>query len=89
VVAPDVSLRSREASLERSLTPPPGAAWTSYALDLDDPTGWTYRDAAGARPATRDDVVAISWAFTLWIRGQYAEGPTETWLDNYRVELRH
>jgi hypothetical protein len=89
IVAPDVILSSSGASLERSLAPPPGTAWTSYALDLDDPTGWTYRDATGARPATQADVIAISWGFALWIRGQYAEGPTETWLDNYRVELRH
>jgi hypothetical protein len=90
VTAPDVRLRGNQSEIRFELPTPPGPAWQSYVVRLDDPAGWTFVDASGSRPATADDVrQGIDAAFAVWIRGLYADGAGETWLDNLAVELHH
>jgi hypothetical protein len=88
--ASDVVLSTVGASLERALAARPGLAWTHHDLDLNDPAGWTWRDGSGTRPATLEDLRAVSWLLTgIQIRGQYAEGASAALLDNFSTDLRH
>jgi hypothetical protein len=56
VAAPDVRLRGNQSELRFALPTPPGQAWQSYVVRLDDPAGWTFVDAGGSRPATVGDL---------------------------------
>ncbi len=90
VAAPDVRLRGNLSELHFALPVAPGPTWQRYVVPLDDPAGWTFVDAGGSRPATAEDLrQGINQAFAVWIRGLYADGSGETWLDNLAVELHH
>jgi len=90
VVAPDVRIIAFNGELQASLAQLPGSVWGSYLLHLDRPDEWTYVDQTTTRPATIDDLHAVrDHAFFVWIRGQYADGEGETWLDNVLLDLHH
>jgi hypothetical protein len=78
-------------SLERNLDPVPTDGWTSYLAPLDDPSGWTRRDADGTTvPATAVDLqTAIAYAYAIWIRGRWSADAGNAQLDNFSIELRH
>jgi hypothetical protein len=90
VTAPDIRLIATGIELQKSLPSPPDGSWKHFSLALDTPTGWTYVDDSGSRPATLADLHHVrDLALLLWIRGLYADGAGETWLDNVLVERHH
>lgn len=78
-------------TIERDLEIAPGDTWTSYFVPLDDPTGWTRRDADGATaPATVEDLRAVlAYSGGYRIRGRWTDGASEAAIDNLAIELRH
>jgi hypothetical protein len=90
VTAPDVRILSNGIELQRSLGSSPDGTWKHYVVALDTPAGWTYVDGSGSRPATLTDLhVVRDSAYGLWIRGLYADGAGETWIDNVLVDRHH
>lgn len=75
--------------LERSLDPLPGPTWTHYELRLDDPAGWTVRDADGTHAPTADELRAYVRGIVhgVSILGSWTDGTNEAWLDNLGLEL--
>jgi hypothetical protein len=90
VTAPDVRILSNGIELQRSLGSSPDGTWKHYVIALDTPAGWTYVDGSGSRPATLTDLHFVrDSAYGLWIRGLYADGAGETWIDNVLVDRHH
>jgi hypothetical protein len=87
--APDVRFHTGAFDLEYVLSPPPTDQWTHYVVRLDDPTGWIFHGADGAREATAEDLrTAFDADGDLQIRGQHGSGVNEAMLDNVALELR-
>ncbi len=83
---PGVVLTNALFSLEHPIQPPPAdGTWTHYELALQDPDGWTYRDAQGSRPATLQDL-RIGF-FQVRVLGSWWSGGGSSALDNFATEL--
>ncbi len=62
----------------------PGTAWKRFSVRLSASAGWTWN---GSGPATQAQVRSVlASPLSLEIRGEYATGPDEGFLDNFELQ---
>jgi len=84
--APGVLLTNFVFRLEHAIPPPPpDGSWAHYEASLENPDGWTYRDATASRPATPADL--RSSFVNVRVLGSWQAGAGNAALDNVVVEL--
>ncbi|HEY6912251.1 MAG TPA: hypothetical protein VI356_22925 [Myxococcales bacterium] len=84
--SPGVVLSNVSFTLEHAIpSPPADGTWAHYELALQNPDGWTYRDAQQSRPATLDDLRVGS--FQIRVLGSWWTGGGSSALDNFATEL--
>jgi hypothetical protein len=84
--APGVLLTNFVFRLEHAIPPPPpDGSWAHYEVSLENPDGWTYRDATASRPATPADL--RSSFVNVRVLGSWQAGAGNASLDNVVVEL--
>ena len=78
----DVILTDGTNTLTFDISYNPNTTWTSYAIKLDELSGWR----KGEGPATKADMQAMLTNLTeLRIRGEYKSGPDNGGLDNVAI----
>lgn len=78
----DIILTDGVNTLTFDLSYNPTTNWTSYAIKLDELSGWQ----KGEGPATKADIQAVLTNLTeLRIRGEYRSGPDNGGLDNVAI----
>jgi len=85
--APGMVLVGSGFRLERELVLPDGSGgWVHHEVSLVDPTGWTYHDVLGQRPANASELRRID---AIRILGSWWSGSGGASLDNFTLELVH
>ncbi|GAB3804828.1 hypothetical protein GCM10028819_36950 [Spirosoma humi] len=78
----DVILTDGKNTLTFDTAYNPNTTWTSYAIKLDELSGWK----KGNKQATKADIQAVLKNLTeLRIRGEYKSGPDDGGLDNVAI----
>jgi hypothetical protein len=62
----------------------PGTAWKRFSVRLSASAGWTWNGSGSATQAQLRSVLASP--LSLEIRGEYATGPDEGFLDNFELQ---
>ncbi|MBM7845110.1 laminin B domain-containing protein [Herpetosiphon giganteus] len=79
--AADVILIGNDITLEFDTAVNPATTWTSYRVPLDEQAGWIIQ-ATGIAPTASEMQSVLSNLTTLWIRGEFRDGPDTGGLDN-------
>jgi hypothetical protein len=66
--------------------PVSSSTWTSYAIGLDETSGWHIGNLQGSAPSLEEFLTVLGDLQAIYIRGEYYSGTDTAKLDNVKLQ---